>query len=272
MEFWSNVLRILDARMEEPTMFGWFHLLFIFLTAVAAIVFIKMNKNGEERFTRRLLIISSVIVLVLELYKQINYSFSYDNNIITFDYQWYAFPFQFCSTPMYVGLLAGIIKNKRIHEALTAYLGTFAVFAGICTMAYPPQMFITTIGINIQTMVCHGLMISTGVYLLATNYVKKEHKTILKAIPVFAACILLAIVMNEIANASGLLEREDFNMFYISPHQEPSLPVYSIVQQYVPYPWCLIIYIAAFSLASYLMLLLAMLISKISKKTKKASA
>jgi amino acid transporter len=120
-------------------------------------------------------------------------------------------------------------------------------------------------------MVCHGLMISTGVYLLGTNYVKKEHRTVLKAIPVFAVCVLLAIIMNEIAFAGGLLEREDFNMFYISPHQNPSLPVYSIVQQHVQYPWCLIIYVAAFSLAAYIILLISMLTDKITKKFKKTT-
>lgn len=55
-------------------------------------------------------------------------------------------------------------------------------------------------------------------------------------------------------------------MFFISPHCEPSLPVYSIVQSAVPYPWCLLIYIIAFTLAAYFVLLAAMGVKTIISK------
>lgn len=109
-------------------------------------------------------------------------------------------------------------------------------------------------------MICHGSMITVGIYLLGSGYVKTEYKTILKAIPVFIACVLLASIMNEIAYFGGLLETEAFNMFFISPHCDPSLPVYSLVQSVVPYPWCLFIYVAGFSAASYIILLIAKVI------------
>ena len=61
--------------------------------------------------------------------------------------------------------------------------------------------------------------------------------------------------MNEIAHASGL---EGFNMFYISPYGDHHLPVYSLVQDVVPYPFDLFIYIAGFTAAAYIMLLIGM--------------
>lgn len=260
MEALGTLLEILDADMQTPQMYGWFHLTFFALSIIAGILLCRYRKSADEGFVRKVLIISAVIVLLLEVYKQINYTFSYDGTVINTDYQWYAFPFQFCSTPMYVSLLAGLVRNKRIHGALCGYLATFALFAGLCVMVYPPQVFISTIGINVQSMICHGTMISVAIWLLGSGYVKAEHKTILKAIPVFLVCVAMAMTMNEIAHFSGLLEAETFNMFFISPHCEPSLPVYSLVQAVVPYPWCLIIYVACFSAASYIMLLAAMLI------------
>ena len=133
-------------------------------------------------------------------------------------------------------------------------------------MLYPSTVFVDTIGINIQTMFCHGSMIVVGVYLLYTGAVKAEHKTIWKAMPVFAACVGLACVMNEIAYRTGLLERETFDMFFISPYGTPSLPVYSLVQAAVPFPWCLFIYVAVFTFAAWLMLLIAMGIRAVAKK------
>lgn len=262
MEIVGNVLNILDADMEVPEMFGPFHLFFFVASVVVGFVLSSRHPQADGAYVRRLLIGSSVLVILLEVYKQINFSFSYDGNQISFDYQWYAFPFQFCSTPMYVGLLAGLTKNSKMHQGLCAYLATFSVFAGLCVMVYPPQVFVSTIGINIQTMVCHGCMLTIGIYLLRTGYVPARHKTILKAIPVFFVAVSLAMGMNEIAYRSGLLERETFNMFLISPYCEPSLPVYSLVQAVVPFPWCTIIYIGVFSLAAYLILLTAMLVKR----------
>ena len=266
MKFLGWLITVLNAQMPEPTMFGWFHLLFIALTILATVFLCKKFKNADEKTVRKIMLITSLVSIVLEIYKQFNYTFSYDNAVVTADYQWYAFPFQFCSTPMYIGLLAALIKNKKIHTALCNYLATFSIFAGICVMAYPPQVFIGTIGINIQTMICHGSMIVLGVYLLYINYAKREHKTIISAAAVFSVCVIVAIILNELANITGLLARETFNMFYFSPYCEPSLPVYSLVQGVISYPWSLIIYIVGFSLAAYIMLLIAILIEKIASR------
>lgn len=266
MEFWKSVLRLLDAEMERPTMYGWFHLLWFALSIAVGVILCIRFKEGTEKQARRIVLITAVIVTLLEIYKQINYSFSYSGETITFAYQWYAFPWQFCSMPMYVGLLAGIVKKGKVHDALCAFLATYAVFAGFCVMLYPVDVFTKTIGINIQTMICHGSMITVGIYLLYTNYVKNEHKTILKAIPVFAVAVFLAAVMNGIAFRTGLTEEHFFNMFYISPHTDPHLPVYSSVQAAVPYPWCLIIYVAAFSLAAYIILLIPTLIRAVARR------
>ena len=260
--FFENILRILNVKMPIPTLYGWFHILCLALTVAVTVALCRWGKKWNPR---RVVLITAVIVAVLEVYKQINFSFSYENGI-QFDYQWYAFPFQFCSTPMYIGLLAGLTKKGKLHEAANAYLATYAVFAGVCVMLYPSTVFVDTIGINIQTMICHGSMIVIGVYLLYSGYVKVEHKTVLKAIPVFAICVAIACALNETAYRTGLLQRETFDMFFISPYGTPSLPVYSLVQGVVPFPWCLVIYVAAFTLAAYLMLLVALGAKSITKK------
>ena len=265
MSFWQSVLAFLDASMETPQPYGWFHLAWFLLSFLALIPLCRFPKNQSDDHVRRVVWVTALIVIVLELYKQINYSFSYADGI-AFDYQWYAFPFQFCSTPMYVGFLAGIFKKGKIHESLCAYLATYALFAGFGVMFYPTTVFIDTIGINVQTMICHGSMITIGIYLLCTGYVPLQHKTILKALPVFAINVSLAVIMNEIAHLTGLVEQETFNMFFVSPYCDPSLPVYSLVQGVVPFPLCLILYIAGFTAAAYIILLSGMGIRALLRK------
>ena len=263
MEFLMELLEFLDADMEKPTLYGWFHILCLFLTVGTTILLCKLFPQGTTQQVHRIILVITVAVSLLELYKQINYTFSVTSGAIKTDYQWYAFPFQFCSTPMYAGILACLFRKGKVHNAMCAFLATYAVFAGVCVMLYPADVFVDTIGINIQTMVCHGSMIVLGIYLLYSKYVPCELKTILKAIPAFAGAVCIAAIANEIAYMTGLLKTETFNMFFISPYCDPSLPVYSLVQAVVPYPWCLVIYILVFSLAAYIILLLAILVRKL---------
>lgn len=266
MNIFKSVLEVLEVEMTEPTMYGWFHIMWLILTVAASVLLCRLFKEGTEKQVHRIVFFTAILVTVLEVYKQIVYTFSITDGAITSDFQWYAFPFQFCSTPMYAGLLFGIIRKGKVHNALGAFLASYAIFAGVCVMLYPNTVFIDTIGINIQTMVCHSSMIVIGVYLLYTGYVPLKHKTVLKAIPVFAAAVAIAAVMNEIAFKTGLLETDEFNMFFISPHCEPSLPLFSLVQPLVPFAVSLVIYIGVFTLAAYIMILIAMLIKKIASK------
>lgn len=265
MSFLQQLLKILDASMPVPTLYGWVHVITLILTAAITVLVCRKAKNHSADQVRKGVFWVAVVVAVLEVYKQINYTFSYEGGI-TADYQWYAFPFQFCSTPMYVGLLAGIIRKGKVHDALCAYLATYAVFAGVSVMLYPVDIYISTIGINIQTTFCHCSMIIVGAYLFASGHVKLEHKTVLKAMPVFAVTVGMAAIMNELAAVFGIVPEETFNMFFISPHCEPSLPVYSLVQAVVPFPFSLVIYILGFTAAAWIILLVAMAVQKIVRK------
>lgn len=197
-------------------------------------------------------------MLLLEAYKQLNFSF--DSTAATWDYKWYAFPFQFCSTPMYVMLLAGIVKKGKFQDMLLSYLATFSVFAGICVMIIPTTVFISTIGINIQTMVHHSAMVIIGIYILSTKRVKLNVSSFLNGTLIFISFIVSALALNLILYNSNILNGETFNMFFISPYFDCELPLLSLIQPNVPYIVFLIIYVFGFIIAAFLVSLFAKLI------------
>ena len=256
MEFFATLLSILNTKMATPVPYGPFHFFFILTSIFAGFMISKYCTKKDESFIRRFLLIESLLIIVLEIYKQVNFSFHLEGSQIVFDYQWYAFPFQFCSTPMYIGLLAAIVRKEPVHKCLCSYLASYSLFAGICVMAYPVSVFIDTVGINIQTMVWHGSMITMGIVLLRTGYIEVSPKTIIQAFPIFLTLVLSAVVMNEAAYQTGLLESETFNMFFISPYCAPELPVYSLIQSIIPFPFSVLIYIVGFTAASSIVLLL----------------
>ena len=251
--FWNRVLEIMDTSMTTPVPYGWFHLLFFALSIAAGVLLCRFGKKNESS-VRRVVLITAITVMLLEVYKLINFGASYEGEI-SYSFPWHAFPFQFCSTPMYVGLLASLTRG-RVHRSACAYLATYALFAGLCVMLYPTSVFVPTIGINIQTMICHGSMLSIGIYLLGVDYVPATHKTLLHALPVFAAAVAIAIGLNEWAFQTGITE---FNMFFFSPHNEPHLVLFSDVQRALGVENKLnyLVYVAAFTLAAYVVLMAA---------------
>ena len=69
------------------------------------------------------------VALLLEVLKQIIWAFNYDalSGIVTWDYEWYAFPFQLCSTPIYVSLICLFLKKGKFRDALFSYLSYFTI-------------------------------------------------------------------------------------------------------------------------------------------------
>jgi hypothetical protein len=243
----QKLLDFLNGQMNQPALYGnlqssWFHYLAVILVIIGSIISVTRLKGMDEKKLDKVLIIFSIILLTLELYKQL--IFSYQAN---WDYQWYAFPFQFCSTPMYIALAAGLTKNKVIKEAMISFLATFGLFAGAAVMIYPATVFVQTTGINIQTMVHHGGMTILGVGLLA-NHVKLKWSSVLKASVVFASLMVIAMVMNGVFNA--FIQDGTFNMFFINHKFDNGIPVLMIFQPLVPHIVFLLIYLFGFMLCA----------------------
>ena len=266
----EKLLAFLELSMDIPQPYGWFHLLWFALSVAAAVVLCVLHKKGIITNVRRVVLITAVIVTVLELYKQFVFSFSWDGGL-KFDYPWWVFPWQFCSMPMYVGLVAGLTKGW-VHKACCAFLASYSLFAGFCVMFYPTTVFVDIIGINVQTMFCHGSMITVGIFLMVTGYVKPQHRTVLQALPVFAVGVAVAVLLNELTYRLGVLEHDSFNAFFVSPYVAPHLPVYSLVQPLLPFGLELIVYIGGFTLASWLIVLAAMGVDALAHGKKKAVA
>ena len=100
----AKIIELLDASMTRPEAFGWFHLLWWALMIGATVYLCKKFGNDDGKNIRRVVFYTALIAAILEVYKQINFTFSVEDGKVVADYQWYAFPFQFCSMPMVTGL------------------------------------------------------------------------------------------------------------------------------------------------------------------------
>ena len=251
MTLLEQILNFLNGQMNRPVPYqslalSWFHYLALAIVVVASVVAVIRMKNASSFKLRRFLLVFAGLLLFFELYKQLIFSYQAD-----WTYQWYIFPFQFCSTPMYVGLLAGLTKNKKLQQILINFLGTYGLFAGLAAMVYPSDVFVNTIGINIQTMVHHGSMTVVGVALLA-NKVQRTPKAIIGATGVFSVLVAIAILLNYVHNT--WIATGTFNMFFINPNFHNHLPVLAQIEPLVPHPVFVFIYIIGFAFLATLVL------------------
>jgi len=236
---------------------SWFHWLSLIILIATTVFLIKYFKKGTEKQIKKVILISGIIMVIFEIYKQI--IFNYDGT----GYEWYAFPFQFCSTPMYLYLVLGLSKNKKLDEYLIAYLATYATFAGFAVMIYPSSVFVDVIGINIQTMVHHGLIAAIGISLLVRY--KLDYKAFFKGMTVFVILSGIAYAMNTVWN---IIEPDIvFNMFFINPKYGTEIPVLSMIEPVVPHIVFLFVYVFGFTFVASLVFFGAKLSRMVKYKT-----
>ena len=255
----------MQVTMTEPESYGWFHLLCLFVTFVIIFILYKLKDKHSEKQLKCIIGIYGVTAFILELAKQVSWSFNYDTatKIITWDYEWYAFPFQLCSTPIYVCLICLFLNNNKVRKSLFSYLSFITIWGSIMTMIMPDTCLVDEILINIHTMWLHCGSFIISVYLIMTKEVELNIKSVKRSIIVFILFVLIAQLLNIVIYNLELLNDETFDMFYISPYFETTLPVFSTLRKIFPYGIYLLLYISALSLGSGVICLICILINKV---------
>lgn len=94
--------------MVPPRPYSAFHICIMavgFLAAVLAAYF--LSRKTERKFFIRLLFFCGVILAASEIYKQLFLYYVVNQE----QYDWWYFPFQLCSLPMYFCLLLPLVKT-----------------------------------------------------------------------------------------------------------------------------------------------------------------
>ena len=255
MEFLASIVSFLGTSCDVPPAWGAFHLIFLAILVPVAVFLCIALKKASDSGLRRAFLILWIILLVGEVYREFILGASVENGVIKYSFQWYLFPFQICSAPLYALPLIIFLPDGKVRDAVCAYMMTFSFFGGAAVMFLPGDVLCYVAGVNVQAMVHHGSQVIIGL-VLAVRYTRKNNiKYFLGAICSFVAVLAVAMTLNvTVHNALVAAGRGDtFNLFFISPYHGCHLPVLSLVRDAAPYPVFLLTYILGFSLIAAIM-------------------
>ena len=273
MNGFEKFIYALQFEITKPQLFGWYHLMCIaIVAAIVTLVFI-FKKKISKRFINIALLTMGCVLIVSEIFKQLIHSMDVVNGIATWEYSWRNFPFQFCSVPMYLMVLAGILRKGKVYDTILCFLATFGLFGGFVVVLYPSTVLSSHLFLSIHTMLWHGSMTVFGFMILATKSIKLSFKSVLKACIIFAICVVLAEIMNIIWHFAGT--DKTFNMFYISPYYDCDMPILNVIKDKAPYPVFLLSYIIGFTIIACIIMGIAIGVDKLhtiiqNKKATKA--
>ena len=247
--YYSNIVEVIDSwSMKTPHLYGWFHILFLLLTIGATIYLCWFHRDASTRTMKIICIVCEVILVVLEIIKQ--FVNSYENGV--FNYDWSSFPFQFCETPMYVLPVIAINKNKKVQDALISYMGTFAMFAGLCIMVWPSTVLNSSIFSNIRALVQHGIQVVIGIYLMVWNRKNYSLKSFSHSCIIFIALCCVAITINFVVEGQTGAE---MSMFYLTKYHESAILFVRVIKPYVPFVVYVLSYVIGFAACAFLCLI-----------------
>lgn len=249
-------LLITDWRIETPKPYGAFHLVSLAIVIALSIVMgmygAKLKNKPDKciKFTRIFILCYGIFLVLIETYKQLFFTLTVGH------YQWFVFPYQFCSVSMYATIISFFIKNYKVRLAFYKFIAIFGFVAGASVMFYPGDVFTTALTLCIHTMIWHGSQVVIGVFLITSLDVGKSYvKDVLHGAIVFCGFLMIALLLDVIMYNTLFCEGAKYagdtcNLFYISPYYPCTLPILSVIKEKVPYIIFLFCYVLAFTIGT----------------------
>lgn len=249
MSFFEKIVYANCIEIEKPTVFSPFHIVSFLLMALTTIgISLWFAKCKSDKTIRIFTLVCWIVMVLFECYKHVVYSFSYEQETgVKWDYAWHTFPFQLCSSPLYILPFLVFLKEGKVRDAFLSYICTFSLFGGLVVMIYPGTVFDERVMIDIQSMVHHSIQCILGVSLVVFYRKKFTWKFFSTGIIVYIGMITVAQILNAILPS---LVKEEFNMFYISWKYDCILPLLEMVYANTPYLVFFLIYLLGFVLIS----------------------
>lgn len=237
----------------QPKLFGWFHILGIFIGIVfgyAGVLLGRKFKAAEKgKQVKLVLWIFEGCFIALEAAKEIYYA------VENGGYRWDMFPMQICSILFLVLPVALLCKDGIVKQAVLSFIG-FCSLAGAVFYLCNPAVALASeyVLLSLHSFFWHWLMISVGTFIMVSYDLLNTDtkKTLLGSYAVW----LIFAFLSAIANNVAYITAPELNIdYYHIGYVKVIYPVLNILfrypDPYIPFFICFLIYFALGTLGIY---------------------
>lgn len=200
--------------MTPPTAYGLFHLLFLVSGLGGSVLVAYRLRRCSAICCRRILLGVGLFLICCEIYKLLFYYYVIGHG----SFQWWVFPFQLCSIPMYLCLMANLIHNETIRRSIYAFICTYNLLGGFLALLEPSGLSHEYWTLTLHGFLWHTLLVFLGLFLLLSGNGPRSFKDFCCASMLFLILCSIAFCINLIfLRASG----GEINMFFVGPANNP---------------------------------------------------
>ena len=231
--------------MEPPPAYGSFHILFTLIGFAVCGFSAWWLRNVSHKTAGLILFLCGLVLSLSEVFKQFFCFYVIADNT----YHWGEFPFQLCSIPMYMCLIAPWLKPGKAQRAMYSFMVLYNLLGGAIAFAEPSGLLHGHLFLTIHSCVWHMLLVFVGLFLCMSKRGGTQKGDYKAATWTFIVLCGVAFVLNCIVQFGF---KGDMNMFFVGPGTSPIIVFKQFAEWfgwYINTP----IYMFAVSLGAYLL-------------------
>lgn len=246
--------------MEKPAAYGPFHLIYTFVGLLLSFLLAWKLRNLGKTGNRVLLTVCGAFLAICEIYKQLFYFYYVENHV----YAWWIFPFQMCSVPMYLCLIAPWLKEGKLQRAMYNFMMLYNLLGGAMAFIEPSGIVHAYWTLTLHAFTWHMSLIFIGLYLFFSKRGGVDKESFGLSTKMFLGLCAVAFILNvALRKVSG----GEVNNFYIGPSNSPLIIIKWICQNFGWYVGT-VLYIPAVILGAFL---ICLLLRSLSRRREKVS-
>jgi hypothetical protein len=238
--------------METPRSYGTFHILFTLIGFALCTLCAWRLRNAADKTVRGVLFGCGLLLAVSEVLKQ----FFYYYVMMDHRYAWGEFPFQLCSIPMYLCLIAPWLKPGKLQRGMYSFMVLYNLLGGAIAFAEPSGLLHGHWFLTIHACIWHMLLVFVGLFICFSKRGGNEKTDYKGATYTFLGLCVIAFASNCFVQL-GL--GEQMNMFFVGPGDSP-LVVFKQFSQWFGWYTNTLIYMFAVCLGAYIIFVLIYLL------------
>ena len=246
-QFLARAMSETAWKMTPPRAYGPFHLIFTFVGILLCICIAYRLRNVSERGNKIVLVGTGAFLMLTEVYKQIFYYFVIGQGT----YQWNEFPFQLCSVPMYLCVIAPLLPQGKVQKGMYHFMTTFNLLGGMMAFIEPSGITHSYWTMTLHAYIWHMFLIFIGFYLIASGRFASTAKDYRSAATVFIVLCAVAFCINL---AAWDVSNGKINMFFVGPRNS-SLVVFKWIAKTFGWYVSTLLYIPTVCLGAYIVFL-----------------